>query len=94
MKTTLKHLDNKINTINDLLGKKKGSHTKVNEKYSVNIGSWTLGHQLGGYSVEVAVNEGGGISCPLGYGRYPAGNMGDILDAVIVGIRAGKEIAK
>lgn len=67
---TDKHLNGLIRRINTILGNAQEKYTEDEEtgRLKANIGTWYLTGAYGGVSVYCIVNEGGGVTTPLGGG--------------------------
>lgn len=92
MRTTQKHLDAKIETINRITGQPSTYGTKTKDGgFEINVGHYHLDKAYGGHQLVQTVNDGGGLTCPCGYGRHTKSQMAAILDAFIAGLNAERK---
>lgn len=93
MRITKKILKSKLDTLNELLGVPKTAYSKdKNGKLSANIGTHYLSSGYGGVTVNRIINEGGGVTCPLGHGYVSNRELADKISAYIDGISLGKNL--
>ena len=91
MRTTQKHIDAKIDTINRMTGQPLTYMSKKDGKNIINVGHYHLDKAYGGQQLVQTMNDGGGITCPCGYGRHTKSQMAAILDAFIAGLSAERK---
>ena len=90
MRITKKHLEAKVQTINNLLDRPKTPYTRVDGKLKANIGNFSLSMAYGGYSVHEMTNEQGGVSTIINIGHIPARELALLLDGFVAGIMVNK----
>lgn len=89
---TDKMLERRISELNRLTGHAEAPWTRDGDgKLHANIGSYYLDACYGGVNLAQMVTDGGGITCPLGLGTRPKRELYAQLDALLAGIRLGKE---
>jgi len=87
---TKKLLQARIDTINSILKMPETPYTRTEEKFTANIGNFSLSQAYGGYCVHRMCNENGGVSTPLWAGHIPARDAYERLSAFIAGLTFNK----
>ena len=88
--STLQALTNRLNK---LTGSPTESWTKNGDgQYKANIGNYHIDHAYGGVSLERMMNDGGGVTCPLGLGHVSKRELYEQIHAYIRGIEEGKRL--
>jgi hypothetical protein len=74
--------------INRIMGTPMKPYEKVGDKYVAQIGNYHLDHAYGGVNLVQMVNEGGGITCPLGQGHDTKRDLYNKMHAFINGLES------
>jgi hypothetical protein len=90
MSVTLKTLQNKIDTINEMTGNPLEPYTKTENGYVANIGSYHISQAYGGVALVRMVSEGGGESMPTHSGHITKKELNHQLDGFLAALRAMK----
>ena len=69
MPIKLSHIENKLEELNQKLGRATEPCQRVDGKLVWNIGTYTLSGAYGGWNVHKIVNQSGGVSEPFGSGH-------------------------
>ena len=89
---TDKMLEVRIAELNRLTGHAAAPWTRDAEgKMHANIGAYYLDAAYGGVNLAQMVNDGGGITCPLGQGMRPKRELFDQIGAMLTGLRLRSE---
>jgi hypothetical protein len=84
-----KQLKELIRHVNKITGHPEEAYTKGEDgNYHANVGSYTMAAAYGGYNVEQIVNEGGGVTCPIGYGYKSKRELFGLIHAFIRGLQS------
>jgi hypothetical protein len=79
--------------INELTNNPKEGYTKdASGHYTSNVGHYTISGAYGGVQLQQIVNEGGGVTTPLGGGYCTKRELADKMRAFISGIVEGKSL--
>ena len=92
---TIRDLEGMVSRLNRLTGQIDAAYTRGDDgKLRANVGSYTLSGAYGGWELEQIVNEGGGVTCPIGPGHLPKRELYGKLHAFIAGIAQAAEVPR
>jgi len=83
---TKKLLQSRIDTINSILGMPETPYTRAEDKFTANIGNFSLSQAYGGYCVHRMVNKKGGVSTPIWAGHVSSREAYERICAFIAGL--------
>ena len=87
---TKKLLQSRIETINSILGMPETPYTRTEDKFSANIGNFSLSQASGGFCVHRMCNENGGVSTPIWAGHISSREAYERICAFIAGLTFAK----
>ena len=93
MRITEKMLQHQVDYLNTLTGNPSKSWTfdEETKRSKANIGNYHLYFAYGGVCLHQMVNDGGGVTTPIGGGCVPKKELHQKLSAFISGIELGKK---
>lgn len=90
---TNKMLEAKAAYLNKITNSPLTPYSKTESgKFKANIGNYHISYAYGGACVHRIMNEGGGVTTPIAYGRIKKRELFDKLCAYIDGIEYGKQL--
>jgi len=89
---TLKHLEATVNRINQMTGNNPEAYSKVENKYTANIGNYHLNGAYGGYALHRMHNLSGGVSDVFQCGHVTKRELMNRMQAFINGYNAAKVV--
>lgn len=91
---TIKHLKALAHRLNQITGSPVEPYTRgADGHHRANIGNFHISQAYGGYCLHRMMNEGGGVTCPLGNGHGPARELYEQMRAYIAGFEAALSMA-
>lgn len=88
MRVTQKHLEAKLDWLNNLTGMPTASYTRnAKGKLTANIGNYHLYHVHGGMALHQMMNESGGIR-DVFPGLHTKRELAELIDAYIMGVKS------
>ena len=88
---TEKQLQGMVDYINKLTNSPLESSSRIDGKYSANVGNFHLYFAYGGVNMHRMSNTGGGVSTPVGMGTRTKRELYNDLNAFIRGLEFNKE---
>ena len=87
MAVSIKHLEYKIEIMNDLTGASKQAYTRLKDgTLFANEGHYHISQAYGGYMLQKICNSSGGVSCPCGHGHVTKKELNHQLNGFIAGL--------
>jgi hypothetical protein len=89
---TEKNLKSLVDTINHITNSPTEQYTQTEGGYRANVGNYHLSFAYGGVTLHRMVNDGGGVTTPLGGGYFSKRELYFKMHAFINGIEEGLSI--
>lgn len=91
----IKELRELVEYMNEVLGTPKEPYKKLQRDdgtiiLEAQVGCYYLAQAYGGHQIQRMENNGGGCSCPLGYGYVSKRELGDKIHDFLRGVTVGK----
>jgi hypothetical protein len=94
MATSKKELEALVDLINIATNSPTVPWTRTADGLRANIGNYHISGAYGGVQLQRMMNEGGGVTCPIGLGFCSKRELADRLRAFLRGIETAKELEK
>ena len=89
-RVTESELKSLVDYLNQITNQPAEQYAEVDGKYRANVGNYHLSFAYGGVTLHQMVNDGGGVTTPLGGGYFTKRELAAKLRAFIAGITIGK----
>lgn len=85
-RVTEKELKSLVDTLNKITNQPAEQYSQIEGSYKANVGNYHLSFAYGGVTLHQMVNDGGGVTTPLGGGYFTKRELAGKLRAFIAGI--------
>ena len=92
MRITNKDLESLVKRINIITDSPLEPHTRVNGKYTANIGCYHLSYAYGGVSLQRMHNSSGGVESVIKSGHVSKRELYNLMHAFITGLENKNEV--
>jgi hypothetical protein len=89
-RVTEKDLQYLVARLNEITNQPATQYTETEAGFKANVGNYHLSFAYGGVTLHQMVNDGGGVTTPLGGGYFTKRELDAKLRAFIAGIALGK----